>query len=239
MLGFHEYVTLSRASGLDVPAVAAGAAAMLTCAAFAPTSAGAPAGVPLDVVLMSALVALGAWRSSAGRVVTTRLRPRRRACFRASTSGLPLGAMAAVRETRGPDALFLLMLTVIVSDTAQYYSGRAFGRRLLAPADQPEEDRRRGDGRIRFRRGHAGARWARGGCRPCRSPVASCFGVDRRGARDCRRSVRVDAEAQRRREGQLVAHPRARRRARSHRCAALRRARVLRGLEICVEHGQP
>ena len=33
------------------------------------------------------------------------------------------------------------MLTVIVSDTAQYYTGRAFGRRPLAPRDQPEEDR--------------------------------------------------------------------------------------------------
>ena len=31
------------------------------------------------------------------------------------------------------------MLTVIVSDTAQYYSGRAFGSRLLAPAISPKK----------------------------------------------------------------------------------------------------
>ena len=31
------------------------------------------------------------------------------------------------------------MLTVMVSDTAQYYSGRAFGRRLLAPAISPKK----------------------------------------------------------------------------------------------------
>ena len=31
------------------------------------------------------------------------------------------------------------MLTVIVSDTAQYYTGRAFGRRLLAPAISPKK----------------------------------------------------------------------------------------------------
>jgi hypothetical protein len=48
-----------RASGLEVPPVAAGAAAMLTCAAFAQATTGAGPGVSLDVVLMSALVALG------------------------------------------------------------------------------------------------------------------------------------------------------------------------------------
>ena len=39
----------------------------------------------------------------------------------------------------GPAALFLLMLTVIVSDTAQYFVGRAFGRRPLAPAISPKK----------------------------------------------------------------------------------------------------
>jgi len=40
---------------------------------------------------------------------------------------------------RGPAGLFLLMLTVMVSDTAQYYSGRLFGRRLLAPVISPKK----------------------------------------------------------------------------------------------------
>jgi phosphatidate cytidylyltransferase len=40
---------------------------------------------------------------------------------------------------RGPQALFLLMLTIMVSDTAQYYSGRAFGRRPLAPTISPKK----------------------------------------------------------------------------------------------------
>jgi phosphatidate cytidylyltransferase len=53
--------------------------------------------------------------------------------------GLPIGALAAIREMRGRDALFLLMLTIIASDTAQYYSGRAFGRRPLAPAISPKK----------------------------------------------------------------------------------------------------
>src|SRR4029077_7595040 len=53
--------------------------------------------------------------------------------------GLPIGAMAALRALRGREALFLLLLTVMVSDTAQYYSGRAFGARLLAPAISPKK----------------------------------------------------------------------------------------------------
>ena len=47
--------------------------------------------------------------------------------------------MVAVRETRGREALFLLMLTIFVSDTAQYYTGRAVGRRRLAPAISPNK----------------------------------------------------------------------------------------------------
>ncbi len=47
--------------------------------------------------------------------------------------------MVAIRE-QGPKPLFLLMLTVIVSDTAQYYTGRLTGRHLLAPAIGEEDD---------------------------------------------------------------------------------------------------
>src|SRR5262249_17070896 len=48
-------------------------------------------------------------------------------------------ALVAIRATRGPEVLFLLMLTVSVSDTAQYYTGRAIGRRPLAPAISPKK----------------------------------------------------------------------------------------------------
>ena len=104
VLAFLEYVTLARASGLHVPVVAAGAAAMLTCAAFAPPRLAPPAGVPLDVVLMSALVVLGALA-----LVGVAGRPRRdcdasaASCFRALYLGLPIGAMVGrPRERAAP-----------------------------------------------------------------------------------------------------------------------------------------
>jgi phosphatidate cytidylyltransferase len=53
--------------------------------------------------------------------------------------GMPLGMLVAVHARGGWRATSLLIATVVVSDTAQYYSGRAFGRRLLAPAISPKK----------------------------------------------------------------------------------------------------
>jgi len=52
---------------------------------------------------------------------------------------LPLAALVQIRLIAGPGAVFLVMLTIVISDTAQYYTGRAFGRRPLAPAISPKK----------------------------------------------------------------------------------------------------
>ena len=52
---------------------------------------------------------------------------------------LPLAALVQIRLMAGPGAVFLVMLTIMISDTAQYYTGRAFGRRPLAPAISPKK----------------------------------------------------------------------------------------------------
>jgi phosphatidate cytidylyltransferase len=53
--------------------------------------------------------------------------------------GLPLGMLVAVQGAGGPAATLLLIGTVVVSDSSQYYTGRAFGRRPLAPAISPKK----------------------------------------------------------------------------------------------------
>jgi phosphatidate cytidylyltransferase len=55
--------------------------------------------------------------------------------------GLPLGSLAAVRAgfPRGREAVLLLLAVIVVSDSAQYYTGRAFGRRPLAPDVSPKK----------------------------------------------------------------------------------------------------
>jgi phosphatidate cytidylyltransferase len=59
--------------------------------------------------------------------------------FAAVYLGMPLGLLAATHAAAGPWAALLLMGTVVVSDTAQYYSGRLLGRHPLAPAISPKK----------------------------------------------------------------------------------------------------
>jgi phosphatidate cytidylyltransferase len=53
--------------------------------------------------------------------------------------GMPLGMLAAVHAVGGRMAALLLIATVVVSDSSQYYVGRALGRRPLAPAISPKK----------------------------------------------------------------------------------------------------
>jgi len=137
ILGTIELHHLARASGLEPPLWPAAAAAALACASFSRVLS--EAAVPLDVVLLAAMVALGVLIVGSWRGGTTAVGSAATALLPAIYLGLPIGAMVAIRETGGPLVLFLLMLTVIVSDTSQYYAGRAFGRRPLAPAISPKK----------------------------------------------------------------------------------------------------
>ena len=53
--------------------------------------------------------------------------------------GLPLGALISIGWTHSREAAFLVVLTVVASDSTQYYAGRLFGRTLLAPAISPKK----------------------------------------------------------------------------------------------------
>ena len=59
--------------------------------------------------------------------------------FAAVYIGMPLGMIAAVNGLRGWQATLLLIGTIVVSDSMQYYTGRLFGRRPLAPAISPKK----------------------------------------------------------------------------------------------------
>jgi phosphatidate cytidylyltransferase len=79
-------------------------------------------------------VTLSAWRGGSGAFADVAA-----SLFPALYIGLPIGAMIGIRTSSGPQVLFLLMLTIIVSDTAQYYSGRLFGRHKLSPIISPKK----------------------------------------------------------------------------------------------------
>jgi phosphatidate cytidylyltransferase len=53
--------------------------------------------------------------------------------------GVPFALIANLRATSGWRATALLVATIAVSDSLQYYSGRLFGRRPLAPTVSPKK----------------------------------------------------------------------------------------------------
>jgi phosphatidate cytidylyltransferase len=53
--------------------------------------------------------------------------------------GMPLGMLVAIQAAGGWQATLLLIATVVVSDSGQYYSGRTFGRHPLAPTISPKK----------------------------------------------------------------------------------------------------
>jgi phosphatidate cytidylyltransferase len=61
------------------------------------------------------------------------------AAFATIYIGMPLGMLAAVQGTFGASATLMMIGTIVVSDSAQYYTGRAFGRHPLAPAISPKK----------------------------------------------------------------------------------------------------
>jgi phosphatidate cytidylyltransferase len=59
--------------------------------------------------------------------------------FAAVYLGMPLGMLVAVHALLGWRATLLLIGTVVVSDSMQYYTGRLLGRHPLAPAISPKK----------------------------------------------------------------------------------------------------
>jgi phosphatidate cytidylyltransferase len=139
ILACREYVALARASRLHVPAVLSTVAALVTCLAFTHVAARWGLFLSLDVVLAASFVMIGSYEMLAWQPGIDGVGSAAAAVLPLVYLGIPLGAMVAIRELRGPQALFLMMITVVVSDTAQYYSGRAFGKRHLAPAISPKK----------------------------------------------------------------------------------------------------
>ena len=131
LLAFREYAALaagygaSLSPGVTVVAVAAVAAA-----------------VALDVtvvVLMASGLTIGIVSLASVRRGTQTLLDSAASVFPILYLGLPIGAAVAVRTTGGREAVLLLLATIAVSDTAQYYGGRWLGKTPLAPAISPKK----------------------------------------------------------------------------------------------------
>jgi len=129
---FHEYAGISAALGARIPRLVCAAAVVAVCVLVG-------VGAPVVIALLTALVIVGALAVAAGRPGPDVLLNAAAAILPLVYIGVPLGALAAIRTAAGRDAVLLLAVVIIVSDSAQYYTGRALGRRPLAPAISPKK----------------------------------------------------------------------------------------------------
>lgn len=133
LLAFLEFSTLAGALGTRVPRAVVGLAVLAVCAA-----AGSEY-LSLEIVLGAALIVVGAMAVGSGQPGPAVLRDVSVAMLPILYIGLPLGLLAATRAIAGREAVLLLMATIVISDSAQYYTGRAFGQRALAPSISPKK----------------------------------------------------------------------------------------------------
>jgi phosphatidate cytidylyltransferase len=133
LIAFMEYAAIARALEARVSGPIVGAAVAGACIAVG------GAYLATEVILMSAVIAIGALAVAGGTPGPGVLRDAAASLLPIAYIGLPLGAIAAVHALAGRGAVLLLILTISVSDSAQFYCGRAFGRRPLAPAISPKK----------------------------------------------------------------------------------------------------
>jgi len=134
-LAFHEYERIVEKIGAKLPYWTTLLATLTTCA-MVPFQWVDIASVLAISLLLVALSVLASTRTGAPLLADTAA-----AMLAPVYIGLPLGSLVGVHAMAGKEAVLLLIATVAVSDTAQYYAGRTFGRTPLAPARSPKKTR--------------------------------------------------------------------------------------------------
>jgi len=130
---FAEYARIVSAIGADIPWWTTLVLTLVACAM-----------VPFPWIDPVLVIVLALITSAANVLISTRVGAPTLADTAASVLapvyiGLPLGALVGVTAVAGREAVLVLIGTVAISDTAQYYTGRAFGRRPLAPRRSPKK----------------------------------------------------------------------------------------------------
>lgn len=132
-LALREYVALARRLGVAAPVSIVWVATLGTWLALC------WAATPIEVVLMAATIVVASAALATGRRGADALLDVSATLLAPLYLALPLGALVRIRLGSGPEAVLLLLLTVMASDVAQYYGGRAMGRRPLAAAISPKK----------------------------------------------------------------------------------------------------
>jgi phosphatidate cytidylyltransferase len=144
VLACLEYAAIAAALGIRLPRFLTAVCVVGACVAVGSDV------FPLEIVALVALLLIGVIAIGAGQPGPGVLPSAAAALFAVLYVGVPLGAVVAVRTMGGREAVLLLVATIVVSDSAQYYTGRAFGRAPLAPAISPKKTREGAIGGVAF-----------------------------------------------------------------------------------------
>lgn len=134
-LAFHEYERIVEKIGVRLPYWTALVAVLFACA-MVPFQ-----WIDIESVLGASLLVVALTVLASNRTGAPLLADTAAAMLAPVYIGLPLGSLVGVHAIAGREAVLLLIATVAVSDTAQYYTGRTFGRTPLAPARSPKKTR--------------------------------------------------------------------------------------------------
>jgi phosphatidate cytidylyltransferase len=134
-LAFHEYERIVSRIGAKVPYAMSLIATLLVCA-MVPFQ-----WVDLESVLALSLLLIALNVLASSRVGAPLLADTAAAVLAPVYIGVPLGCLVGVHGMVGREGVLLLIATVAVSDTAQYYTGRTLGRTPLAPLRSPKKTR--------------------------------------------------------------------------------------------------
>jgi phosphatidate cytidylyltransferase len=129
VLAAHEYVRVAG-SATGVSRVIQGAAVVAACLLMS-------TGFEIDAMPLF-VIALG-WVALEVLFLGHTIHQAAVGLFAPLYLGIPLGMLVSIQDRLDWRATLLLIGTIIVSDSAQYYSGRTFGRRPLAPTISPKK----------------------------------------------------------------------------------------------------
>jgi phosphatidate cytidylyltransferase len=134
-IAFHEYERIVDTIGAKVPYWTSLLATLLACS-MVPFQ-----WVDIESVLAASLLLIALNVLLSDRVGRPLLADTAAAVLAPVYIGVPLGCLVGVHAIAGREAVLLLIATVAVSDTAQYYTGRTLGRTPLAPLRSPKKTR--------------------------------------------------------------------------------------------------
>jgi phosphatidate cytidylyltransferase len=132
-LAFVEYARLAQAVGAPLPWLASLATTLAACLAVTTPWLSVPS------LLAGGLVLVAVTAMTSGHHGPALFHGAAAGMLAPVYLGLPLGALVGIHQLAGREGVLAIIATVAASDTAQFYSGRTFGRRPLAPTISPKK----------------------------------------------------------------------------------------------------